>query len=60
MAIKTGPRRAYVPNDSFVAHVDGVDKIFQLRKTVVFEGDPILERYPHLFEELDPRWETRG
>jgi len=56
--IRTQPKRAYVPTDSFVANVDGVDKVFHHRQTLVWEGDPILERYPHLFEEAQPQWES--
>jgi hypothetical protein len=41
-----------------VANVDGVDKVFHHRQTLVWEGDPILERYPHLFEEAQPQWES--
>lgn len=56
--IRRGPKKAFLPNDSFIAQVDGVDKIFQIRKTLVWEGDPILERYPHLFEPAEPQWES--
>lgn len=56
--LRRGPRKAFVPTDSFVAKVDGVDRIYQLRRTLVWEGDPILERYPQLFEPAEPQWET--
>lgn len=57
---KRPPKNAqcYVPTDSFVANVDGVDKQFHEGRTRVYEGDPILERTPddlwvHLEDHLD-------
>jgi hypothetical protein len=51
------PRRkqgkAYIANESFVMNIDGIDKAFHENRTRAYEGDEVLERAPHLFDELE-------
>ncbi len=52
-------KKAYWSKATFVAKVDDVDRIYT-RGTIVLEGDPILDRYPDMFEAVGILWETRG
>jgi hypothetical protein len=46
--------QVYVPNDSFVAQDEnGMDKQYHQNRTRVYEGDPILEKAPHLFDLIE-------
>ena len=44
--------RLYRPKESFAAPFDGVSYSFT-RDTMVEEGHPILDAYPHLFEVVE-------
>lgn len=46
-----GGREIFVPKEPFTAQVDGTDMAFT-PQTLVREGHPILEKYPHLFEPV--------
>ena len=45
--------QVYIANESFVANVNGIDKAYHQGRTRVYEGDPVLEQAPHLFDLLD-------
>ena len=45
--------QVYIANESFVANVNGIDKAYHQGRTRVYEGDPILEQAPHLFDLLE-------
>lgn len=50
-------RQIYIANESFIVNQDPNDpatmKQFFQGRTRVYEGDPILERCPHLFDLLE-------
>lgn len=52
-------RRIYVPIDSFVAEVDGVDVTFTTT-TRVREGHPVLDGREHLFREIGADYEVEA
>ncbi len=45
--------QVYIANESFVANVNGVDKAYHQNRTRVYEGDPVLDQAPHLFDMLE-------
>ena len=51
------PKQVYVANESFVANIDGIDKAYHQNRSRVREGDPVLEKYPHLFDLDDGTYE---
>ena len=53
-------RDIYVPNDSFSAHIDGVDVAFVKDHTRVREGHPILRMYPHLFTVMRVHYDVEA
>ncbi len=57
---RTAGRTVFVPTDSFTADLDGIPTTFEMDVTRVREGHPIIDRYPHLFREIqvDYEWET--
>ena len=42
------------------ANVGGIDKAYHAGRTRVREGDEILDRYPHLFDELEDHDEAQS
>lgn len=52
----TSGRTVYVPTDSFVAELDGVEVTFREGETTVDEDHPILAKYPHLFKPQPVRY----
>lgn len=52
--------KLYVANESFWYDEDGVEKLAREGKTRVREGHALLERFPHLFDELDAHHEVEA
>jgi hypothetical protein len=50
MNTDTKSRQAYICNEDFIVNVDGVDKHYREGISRVYEGDPILDRCPALFD----------
>lgn len=46
-------KQVYIANESFVANIDGIDKAFHQGRTRAYEGDEVVEKYPHLFDLLE-------
>lgn len=49
---KTDGRTIFVPIESFITSLDGVDVTFRRDVTRVREGHPILTRFPDKFREI--------
>lgn len=47
--------KIYRPKESFTAPFEGVPTSFT-RDTLVEEGHPLLDAFPHLFEEMAPHY----
>ena len=46
-------KQGYIANESFVANIDGIDKQFHQGRTRAYDGDEVVEKYPHLFDLLE-------
>ena len=50
--------RVFICSESFVANVDGVDKVFTAGSSRVREGHPILERHGRFFRLIDVHYDV--
>jgi len=49
----TSTKKQYICNEDFVGNVDGIDKHFREGISRLYEDDPLLERWGHLFDAVE-------